>query len=181
VIGVVVGVGYLVPLLGVGISELNTETFFVVVVTTTFVALPLLIGRFFRVAVCLDSSSVGSVGRIQFCIRHLMILTFIIACLLTIGRSVQPYFHHGGLFFQLLVFAVTFALVGIFPVWFILTTKQPVLYSIGLVAVGACAGHCVGRLFHDEADIWRTAAATEAMAVVVSLLVVRSCGYRLVR
>ena len=71
--------------------------------------------------------------------------------------------------------------MGVFPVWFVLATKQPVLYGVGLVAVGACAGYCLARIGHDDVGIWTTATATEAMAVVVSLLVVRSCGYRLVR
>jgi hypothetical protein len=58
----------------------------------------------------------------------------------------------------------------------------PCPYSIGLVAVGACAGYCFARISNDgDEGIWMTATATEAMAVVVSLLVVRSCGYRLVR
>jgi prolipoprotein diacylglyceryltransferase len=85
------------------------------------------------------------------------------------------------MFFRLLLYGVTFGVVGVLPVWFILATKQPVLSSVGLVAVGACAGYCLGRVFHDDVGIWTTATATEAMAVVVSLLVIRSCGYRLVR
>ena len=179
--GVLVGVGYLVPLLGFGISELNAETFFVVVLTTTFVAMPLLIVRLFRVAVQLDSTAVGSVGRIQFSIRHLMILTLVVACLITIRKLVQP-FTHGGLHFWLIWIAITFGLLGVFPVWFILATKQPVLYSVGLIAVGACAGYCLARIgFVGEAGIWTTAATTEAIAVVISLLIIRSCGYRLVR
>ena len=178
-IGVVVGVGYLVPLLGFGISERNPATFFVVALATTFVAMPLLFVRFFKVAVLLDFSP--AVGRIQFSIRHLMVLTFVVACLITIGKWVQPHLLHGERVFQLLLFAATFSVVGVLPVWFVLATKQPVLYSVGLVAVGACAGYCLARFFHDDASIWMTATVTEAMAVVISLLVVRSCGYRLVR
>jgi len=64
--------------------------------------------------------------------------------------------------------------VGILPVWFVLATKQPVLYSIGLIVVGACARYCLARIgFVGAEGIWTTAATTEAMAVVVSLLVVR--------
>ena len=180
-IGVIAGVAYLFLLLGVGISELNRETFILVVQATTFVAIPLLMVRLLRVAIHLDCFSVVSVARIQFSIRHLMILTFVVACLITIGKLVQP-FAHGGLRFWLFWLAFTLSVVGILPVWFVLATKQPVLYSVGLVAVGACAGYCLARIgFVGDEGIWTTAAATEAMAVVGSLFVVRSCEYRLVR
>ena len=112
-----------------------------------------------------------------------MILTFVVACLITIGKWVQPDLPHGDhTLLRCSCSAVTFGVVGVLPVWFVLATKQPVLYSVGLVAVGACAGYCLARISTiDPEGIWMTATATEAMAVVVSLLVVRSCGYRLVR
>ncbi len=140
--------------------------------------MPLMIVRFLKVAI--QPLPVASVGRIQFSIRHLMILTVVVACLITIGKWVQP-LPLGAMLYQLLPFGVTFGLVGISPVWFVLATKQPVLYSVGLMAVGACAGYCLGRFFHNYVGIWTTVTATEAMAVVASLLIVRSCGYRLVR
>ena len=170
-----VGISYLVPLLGIGIHEVNSKTFIVVVVATSCVLTPLLIVRFFGVVIHLGSSSVAPVGHIQFSIRHLMILTFVIACLISIGKLVQPH-----LFFELLLIALMFGLVGVLPVWFVLATKRPMIFSIGLVAVGACAGYCLGRAFGEE-EMWMTATATEALAVAISLLVVRSCGYRLVR
>ena len=180
VVGVIVGVGYLSLLFVLGISELDPRILLLVIAATTFVTLPLLIVRFFRLALRLDSFHAASAGHIQFTIRHLMILTFVVACLITIGKWLQPHLPQGDTFFRLLLFTVTFGVVGVLPVWFVLATNRPVLYSIGLVAVGACAGYCLGRILH-ELGIWTTATATEAVAVVVSLLVVRSCGYRLVR
>ena len=56
-----------------------------------------------------------------------------------------------------------------------------VLVFFGLVAVGACAGYCLARAYQDDIGIYMTATATESLVMVVSLLVVRSCGYRLVR
>ena len=89
-IGVFLCVGYLAPLLGIGIHEVSIETFIVVVTATLFVVLPLLIVRHFRVAIHRDSSPVAPPGRVQFSIRHLMILTFVIACLMSIGKLVRP-------------------------------------------------------------------------------------------
>ena len=183
-LGVVLGIGYLGVLLGVCFSRLDSGTFLVVAVATTFMTtLLMLIMRLLKVAIHLGSLPVASTGRIQFSIRQLMILTFVVACLITIGKWVQPYFTHGEILFPVLLMAVMFGLVGVFPVWFVLATKQPLLYSVGLVAVGACAGYCFARISTAAGNegIWMTVMATEAMAVVVSLLVVRSCGYRLVR
>lgn len=181
-LGVVFGIGYL-RLLLVCFSSVDSGVFFIVVVATMcMTTLLMLIVRLFHVAIYLDSLPVASMGRIQFSIRQLMILTFVVACLITIGKWVQPYSPHGEILFLLLLLAVTFGAVGILPVWFILATKQPVLYSVGLVAVGAAAGYSfarIGSAGHER--FWLIATATEAMAVVVSLLVVRSGGYRLLR
>ena len=180
-IGVVIGISYLFPLLGIGIDDVGSVTFIFVVMATSFVAMPLLILRLFRVAIHLASVSAPPTGRIQFSIRHLMILTFVIACLISIGKLVQPYLSPGPMIFQLLQIALTYSVVGVLPVWFVLATKRPVIFSVGLVAVGACAGYCLGRRFLGSEEVYMTAAAVEAIAVVLSLLVVRSCGYRLVR
>ncbi len=180
-IGVAVGLGYLFLLLGVGISDLSRETFIVVVLTTPFVAIPLLLIRFLGVGIRLDSLPVVSARRLQFSIRDLIVLTFVVACLISIGKWAEPHLSHGGILIELLSFGVTFGVVGVLPVWFVLATKQPMLYSVGLIAVGACAGYCLARATQNQTGIWMTATTTEALSVVVSLLVVRSCGYRLVR
>lgn len=180
-IGVVTGVICLVVLLGIGIHEVNFWTFTIVVVATSFVLIPLLIVRCCRVVIHLDSSFASAASRIQFSIRHLMILTFVVACLVSLAKMVQPLLSRGDPTIATLLLALLFGVVGVLPVWFTLATKCPTLYGLGLVAVGAGAGYCYGwKVFGDE-KIWATATATEAVAVVVSLLIVRSCGYRLVR
>ena len=47
--------------------------------------------------------------------------------------------------------AAVVGVLGILPVWFVLATKQPVLYCVGLLAVGVCAGYWLGR-FRDDAQ-----------------------------
>ena len=122
-----------------------------------------------------------SVGRIQFSIRHLMILTFVVACLITIGKWVQPHLPHGGMFYRLLLLALRLAWLASSP--FGLSWPRDSRCCTASAwwpwePVQATALHG-----SDDGDvgIWMTATATEATAVVVSLLVVRSCGYRLVR
>lgn len=77
--------------------------------------------------------------------------------------------------------AAVVGVLGILPVWFVLGTKQLVLSCIGLLAAGVCAGYWLGRFHDDPPSLWMPVTITEAVAVVASLLVVRSCGYRLVR
>ncbi len=176
--GAVVGIGYLFPV-GCG-DEVDIGLFTLFVAVAAFVSLPLLIARFCRVVIRLDNSSVASVARIQFSIRHLLIFTFVIACLTSIGKLVQPHLFRGQII-DLCLIALTFGVVGILPVWFVLATNWPTIFSIGVVAVGAFAGYGLGWLYKGEELYWMTATATEALSVVVSLLVVRRCGYRLVR
>ena len=193
-VGVVVGVGYLGLQLGVSFSELDRTTFLWVVAGTTISALPLLLVRLFRVAIRLDSSAAGSVERFQFNIRHLLTLTFVVACLISIRNCVEPYaieitetpdgvvsdYFDEAVYYWLFPAAVV-GVLGVLPVWFVLATKQLVLSCVGLLAAGVCAGYWLGRLYDEPPSISMTATITEVVAVVVSLLVVRSGGYRLVR
>ena len=181
-VGVIVGIGCLVPLLGVGFDDLDLGLSLLVVVVTAFVTMVLSTVRLFRVRIQLESTPANSANRIQFHIRHLMTLTFVVACLVSVGKAVQPYVSGGKIFLDILPVAVVCAVVGVMPVWFVLATRHAVVYGVGTVAVGACAGYYFGRNTSTGFElIWMTATATEAIAVVVSLLVVRSCGYRLLR
>ena len=102
------------------------------------------------------------------------------ACLTSIAKLVQPLLFHGQII-DLFLITLTFGVVGILPVWFVLATKWPTIFSIGVVTVGACVGYCLGLGYSGTETLTMTVTATEALSVVVSLLVVRSCGYRLVR
>ncbi len=194
VIAVVVGVGYLGLLLGVSSTELDRTTFLWVFAATTMSALPLLLVRFFRVAIRLDSTTVGSLERIKFSIRHLLTLTFVVAGLIAIRNCVEPYAIEviespdGAVlnYFDEVVYDWLFPVavaggLGILPVWFVLATKQPVLSCVGLLAAAVCAGYWLGRFYDDTSSLWMIFAISEAMVVIVSLFVARSCGYRLVR
>jgi len=193
-VGVVVGVGYLGIQLGVSFHELDRTTFLWVVAATAISALPLLLVRLFRVAIRLVSLAAGSVERFQFSIGHLLTLTFVVACLISIRNCVEPYaielietpdgvvidYFDEAVRYWLFPAAVV-GVLGILPVWFLLATKQLVLSCIGLLAAGVCAGYWLGRFHDDPPSLWMTVTITEVVAVVASLLVVRSCGYRLVR
>jgi hypothetical protein len=175
--GVIGGVGYLVALgsYAAGPSDLIP---IIAAVAITLVTLPLLIVRCFGDSIQRSPFPSALVSQSQFPIRLLLALTFVIACLAGIGKSALPPTFLAFMFSA----SVIFLLVGVLPVWFVLATRQPVFYSVGLVAVGACGGYGLGRTIHEfSEEVWMIGTATEAITVVVSLLVVRSCGYRLVR
>jgi len=173
--GVIGGVGYLVALwsYAAGPSDL---ILIIATVAITLVTLPLLIVRCFGDSIQRSPFPSALVSQSRFPIWLLLALAFVIACLAGIGKLLPPTF-----FAFVFSASVIFLLVGVLPVWFVLATKQPVLSSVGLVAVGACGGYGLGRTIHEfTEELWMIGTATEAITVVVSLLVVRSCGYRLV-
>ena len=178
--GVVVGIGYYFLVFGIVANDVSIETLIVFLTAITVVSIPLLIARFFRIVIRRGDSPVVPVDPIQFSIRHLIIATFVVACLITIGKLVQPLLSRRP-DIELLAIAVTFGLIGVLPVWFALASKRPTVFSIGVVIVGAYVGYCYGFKFRDEELVWTTVAATEALSVAVTLLLVRSWGYRLVR
>jgi hypothetical protein len=180
VIGVVVGNGYLFIVFNIGVNDVSIETLIVLLAVIMVVSLPLLIARICRVVIRLDDSPVTPVGPIQFSIRHLIVVTFVVACLITICKLVQPILSRRPNI-DLLAIALTFGIVGVIPLWSALASKWPTVFSVGVVAVGACTGYCLGWVYMEEELYWMTATATEALSVVVTLLLVRSWGYRLVR
>jgi hypothetical protein len=142
------------------------------------VAAPLLIARCFHTVIHVDGSSAIRANRLQFSIRQLLLLTFVVACVVTLGKVVLPHITPWLSLFEVGIFAGMFILMGVVPVWLILATRRPVSYGIGWVAVCACTAYCVGWIVGVPA---LTCVTTAATVVVVSLLVVRSWGYRLVR
>jgi hypothetical protein len=180
VIGVAVGVSYLGPLLGVGEDETESVIFILVAVATSFVAMPLWIVQSCRFAVRRDSTLLQPTHRVQFSIRHLLVLMIVVACGISVGKLIQDHLDDGDTFTKLISLALACGAVGVFPVWIALGAKVRILYGIGLLAVGACAGYGFD-LWFDNVPIWTTAIVTEALSVVVTLLVVRSWGYQLVR
>jgi hypothetical protein len=181
VIGISVGVSYLGLLLGNGVDEIDSSIFILVAVATSFVAMPLFIARSLRVALRRELALLQPVPRVQFSIRYLLILMIVVACVISLGKLIRYHLDDGDIFTRLISLALTCGVVGMLPVWLVFAAKRPIPYSIGLVIVGACAGYYLALALSDGVAIWATAMVTEAVSVVVSLLVVRSWGYRLVR
>ena len=186
-IGVVLGVGYLTCIFGLPWGEFDAAFLVLVVSGTVIMMVVMLIVRFIAGPIRPERLPVVAARRHQFSIRHLLIVMSVIACLTAIGKLVQPLVDASGdlLFVGLILYAVMYDVIGIIPVWFVLATKRPVIYGIFVVAVEACLAYCLGRIANSGSNavgmLVMTVLATEAMSVAVSLLVVRSCGYRLMR
>jgi hypothetical protein len=179
-IAVAVGIGYLSLLLGIGMEESYSVAFSLVVAATSFVAMPLLIARAMQIGIHLNRSPTEPLRRLQFSIRHLLVLMIVVACVISVGKVLQNYLDDMETFVLLLSLAFSSSVVGVLPVWCVLGTNGRILYRIGLLVLGACPGFCLGLMF-DSVFYLTSVMVIETAAVVVSLLVVRSCGYRLVR
>jgi hypothetical protein len=207
-IGVVVGVGYLGLLLGIGIFELNRQTllvgvgslglllgvgvgehardenYFIVSVGTALITGVLLVVRCFKVRICVATVDQAAAHRMQFTIRQLLALTFAVACLVSLGKWLAPHVMNVTDPLILTLIGLVLATVGLLSVWPALGARHPVLPSVILIVVAGGIGFCFGQFLppmSGMARFWMTITSVEALSLVPSLLVVRSCGYRLVR
>ena len=138
----------------------------------------------FRVRICVSTVPKTAVPRFQFTIRQLLILTFAVACLVSLGKWLGPDLVNVTEPFLAALIGLVLGAVGLLPVWPVLGTRQPILPSMIAVGIAAGLGFGLASLFPPLAGLaafWTTITSVEALSLVASLLVVRSCGYRLVR
>ena len=147
-IGVVLGVGYLICFLGLLVGEFDAAILAFIIVGTVSMMVVMLIVRFITGPIRQERSPVVAASRHQFSIRHLLIVMSVIACLTAIGKLVQPLVDASGdgLFVGLLLYAIVYDVIAIIPVWFVLATKRPVIYGICVVAVEAYLAYYLGRI-----------------------------------
>ena len=182
VMSVPLGVIILYLYMGLASGDWSGEIVIVLGVSIAFVSTPLLLARCFRIAIQVDSSPTTLASHLRFSIRHLLILTLVVACAITLGRIVLQDNPQRHFMLGLMTYGTIFQMMGVVPVWLILATKQPVLYGLGLVTISACAGYTLGWMVDLPVRVQAMVIlATWSSVVVISLLVVRHCGYRLVR
>jgi len=185
-LGVMLGMGYLGLLMDLClVGYLTSDSHFIVSLATLPVAGVLLIVRCFGVRICLTTVTKVAAHRNQFSIRQLLILTFAVACLMSLVKWLEPHLLPVTNPFLLALNGLFRATVGLLLVWPVLGTRRPILPSTIAVAIAAGLGLCLLTWFPPFAwtvvPWWMTVISVEALSLVASLLVVRSCGYRLVR
>jgi hypothetical protein len=183
-LGVVVGMVCLGLLLDLSVGQPYRANHVIVLLATVLVAGVLLVVRCFRFRICGTAVDRTAVHRFQFSIRHLLILTFAVACLVSLGKWLGPHLIPATEPFRLAIIGLLLATVGLMTVWPVLGTRHPLLPSMIATGVAAGLGFGLTRLFPHFAGmtaVWTTIPSVEALSLVASLLVVRSWGYRLVR
>ena len=179
-IGLIVGTGYLTIVFGAGIDDLSEETVFVVVVAVLLVAAVTWIVRWLKGAMQqIHGSAPDAREGLQFTIRHLLVLTFVVACLLTIGKVLAPRLLHIHEISLLSVIALCFVCVALVAIWAMLGLGRVLLRSIVFFMIAAAMGWILARVV-DRSDhiFWISTTIFQATYLTASLLVIRSCGYR---
>jgi hypothetical protein len=123
--GAVIGVVFLCLLHALANGALQIDFPIFLTVAVAFVATPFLIARYIGIVISADSSPTTKAIRIQFAIRHLLILTFVVACVFSFGRVAQSFpSPQRQVIYVVICYAVMFFVVGVVPAWFLLALKQ---------------------------------------------------------
>jgi hypothetical protein len=167
-----------------GVCLLGILTIGVGFVASLLVAGLLLVVRFCGFRLCTNSYRHIGLAPMQFSIRHMLILTFLVACLLPL-RGLMAWILHER---ELRAAIIAFTTVGIASVWAVFGNRHSVLATIGLVVLAVGIGFASAvtllpsHLFTAQIGCYFALATfVQGMVLVVSLHLVRSCGFRLVR
>lgn len=170
--------------LGTAIDHLDVEIFVIVAVPSVLVASVTWVVR-------LAKGNMRRVGRgqmednqeaLQFSIRHLMILTFLVACLLAVGKILTPRVVGMGNGMEVALLGLCYAAVALTSVWAMLGSGRPVMRGIFVFLIAVPAGYGGGYLIDGPADslFWLSTTVIQAALLVGSLYAVRLAGYRFV-
>jgi hypothetical protein len=119
---------------------------------------------------------------LQFSILHLIVLTFVVASLTALGKWLHPYLANVDNFIHLATLGLCFVAVGLGAPWATLGSGSPMLRSGIVMAIALGAGF-VPMLLNNfwHVGFWLTVMLSEAGLLLLSLSVIRKCGFRLVR
>lgn len=174
------GTAYLAVQLGLGIDELSPRTVWVTSIAGILVAGVTWAIRLVRAVVASDRTSPEKEG-LQFAIRHLMLLTFVVACLTMLGRLLTPLVADMGPLAAVTALGVCFVAVALASLWAWLGSGAPKYRSIFALLIAAASG-LMGAFIHDRTNylFWTFVMLLQAAFLAVSLAVVRRSGLRLV-
>ena len=156
---------------------------FVILPTVTVAGIMLVVRRFVAKLERTAASTVSPRAEgLQFSIRQLMVFTLVVGCLLGIVRWLQPHvrsLQNPTLFPTVFLGSVSIAIAA---VWATLRSAHPLRRLSAVLLYGLLMG-CVAYLTTRNSELWYWLAmmAVQAAVLLASLLVVRQCGFRLVR
>ena len=152
--------------------------------------------KWIRIAMA-DSGHALQPSHLQFRLRHLMLLTLLAAFAIMIGQRIHTFFGESSrsIFNDPYMFAinnVVFLLVGLvysltivsLSLWAALGHQRPLIPAAAAIVVAAMMSPLWPLLSRQTADGFATQTMVticQTMLVLASLLVVRTCGYRLMK
>jgi len=184
--GLALGAGYLGVGGCIGVHEPNWLSFCLFTSTSIMVTILLIIFRCAGFSIRLRTIEDYDRAGHQIGIRHLLLLTAVVAVMLGVGRQLSfgrfDIYPLPTIIFVYLAFVLTSCvLVGILSAWSMLREKWIVFRGAILLVVAAAAGWAVAQTITETLTFWLVVFPIQAVVLIASLLVVRFCGYRLMR
>lgn len=172
--------------LAFGIDEFEDEIFVLVALSTLLSGILAVSLRLMGMWVGGDAKEhPGSREGLQFTIRHLLIWTFVVACLVTIGKYAKPRFRSSEMYVIITTLSVGYAAVAISALWAVLGKNLVAARCLVSIIIAVIAGYAgalvIGNLSMWETIFWMACSAIQSLAILASLAVVRMAGYRLLR
>lgn len=122
---------------------------------------------------------------VQFSISGLMLFTLVVAAMIIGAREMRENAPVGPSFFVVSIWSLCFVLTGLAGAWAGLGLARPILRSLFVLLVAAALGGLFAYGINiDDRRIYSyiiPMMLIHAGVLIASLLVVRSCGYRLLR
>ena len=138
----VLRIGIIFAVLGVLVAEISWSRVWMGKGTLLVIVPTLLVGgvawlvRIFRASIVqIENPARTTKEQLQFSIRDLLWLTFVVACPLTVGRLLWPHFQVVGLIILIPVLGICFAAVGLASAWSILGSGNMLLRSMVVLVI----------------------------------------------
>ncbi len=183
-IDVMLGLSYLTCLYGLVEGWIEVSFPILLLCAIASMIFVMLIVRFMTGAIHHDRSPSSATRNHQFSIRHLFVLMSVTACVAALLKIALPLVGARSReeYIWTILWCIVYAVIAIIPLWCVLASKRPVVYALCVVAGEAYLAFVLVHMAdpnYDEDVMAMIFAATQAMCVVVTLLVIRSWGYRL--
>jgi len=131
----------------------------------------------------LDQPQPGNAEGLQFSIRGLMLFTFAVAVVINFAKGLREVDERLPMLFLVTIWALCFVVTNLAALWAALGIGSPVPRNVAVILMSLALGWFVSYAF---AQPWDTRfyiismMFLQSLCLIGSLLVIRSCGYRLV-
>ena len=158
------------------IGEMEAEWFLLIALVTGFVASATVPLRLWGLRLVRHPKMLSQATSLKFTIRQIMSVTLVVACLLGIGRALSLEIVAFGL-----ALAICFAGIAATALWGTLNPAGAGTLAASVVAVATAAIVYYGMEVTtiDPGILWFAITLTYSVLLILTLVAVRCCGYRL--